>query len=888
LKHPITLAALLIAGTSSAADTAENLFPFSLPADCITEGITDLSFLNGAPANDLVSVRDGHFFAGGKRIRFWGTCVIGVACFPSREDAPLVARRLASRGMNQVRIHLIDGHHAPLGLFDPAHKGKLQIDPAQLDRLDCFISELKKCGIYVELPVHGYHWRNISGPTDYPGADFQKFSPFASGIPLWNDRFVEAEKQFARDFFGHVNPYTGKAYTEEPAVSSLEIVNENGLICAWRGGHFRKAWPDAMVADLQSHWNKFLKTRHATTDRLRQSWSTGEIHAEPRNMLENGDFSGGPSPWGLQCAKPSTATMAIVADGGPGRVPCVLIESDRAQERLAFVNLNQGGLVIEKDCRYQLSFCAKADIPTKAPAKLSVIVSMNHPPWSTVGLAASPEIGPEWGEVTLFFAGAQDEPAAKLMITPPLGASRVSLAALSLRKADVIGLPPGESLDAGNVSMPLAPEDCVRRTRQVAADFVDFLYEQDARYFDTMRDFLRNELGCKHPIKGTQVDQYSSYFSQARCDYLDSHGYWQHPSFPHKPWDPKDWTIGNSPMVNRGCEEVVELAGRRTIGRPYNISEYCHPAPSTYCAEQVPTIASLGALQDWDGIVFHCWQEMTYDWQRREAQKLPPDQIDGWFNMARHPIKLVTLPFGALAFRRGDVAPARGETPIGVTLDEEKRSLIGLSGSSWRSFDAAAGKGATWLDAFAHRIGLDLGSGATAPLADPGLRRAQSDTSELSCDLSDAVGGVLTVNAPRAKAVIGFGAGKTFELGDVTLRPGPTMQGGFSVITASAIRGDDFHSRGAGILVTATGYVENRGMGWNAEKTSVGDQWGDGPVMCEGIPFEMILKTKRASAWPLDSHGRRLDQINGDVTASGVRFVLDSRYKTLWYEIVPE
>jgi hypothetical protein len=879
----------LLLANLAAADTAAKLFPFTLPGDDLTQGVTDLSFLNDKPANDLVTVRDGHFYAGGKPVRFWGVCVIGVACFPTHEEAPLVARRLASRGMNQVRIHLIDGSYAPNGLFDPAYKGQLRILPAQLDALDYFIAELKRCGIYVELSVHGYHWRNITGAGDFPGFDPKKFAPFSSGIPLWNEGFLKTEKQFARDFFGHVNPYTGKAYTEDPCVACLEIINENGILCAWRGGHFRKAWPETMIADLQRHWNTFLQSRYSTTERLSQAWASGAIHADPRELLQDGDFVRGTPAWALQVAKPSTATMKIVAGGGPAGRPCLLLDSDRASHAKAFVILHQARLATEKGVRYRLSFQAKAETKADAPLRLAASVSMNHSPWSGVGLSGFADVGPQWSEVTLNFVGTQDEAAAKLMILPPVGASRVSLAGFSLRKADVTGLPPGESIEAGNVSMPLTPRDSVSRTRLVAADFVDFLYELDGRYFDVMREFLKNELGCKHPVKGTQVDQYSSYFSQARCDYIDSHGYWQHPSFPRKPWDSKDWTIGNSPMVNHGGEVVVELAARRVRGMPFNVSEYCHPAPSTYCAEQVPTIAAFGALQDWDGVVFHCWQELAYDWRHREVRRLPSDQIDSWFNMAHHPVKLVTMPFGALAFRRGDVAPAREESSIGVTLAEEKGWLIGLpAAQTWRSFGAAAGKGVTWRDAFTHRLSLDLGSSTVPPFVSPQRERAESDTGEVVCDQGDPAGGVLTVNAARAKAVIGFGAGKTFALGDVILKPGPTMQQGFAVITLSAVRGVTFHSPGAAILVTATGYVENSGMGWNADKTSLGNQWGKGPVMCEGIPLELIVKTKRATAWPLDDHGRRLAPVSGQSNAEGVRFTFGPRYKTLWYEIATQ
>ena len=73
MKSTLTLlAAMLLAPLTSlpAAGTDTNLFPFVLPADDITEGVTDLSFLNTKPATELVSVRDGHFFAGGQRIRF--------------------------------------------------------------------------------------------------------------------------------------------------------------------------------------------------------------------------------------------------------------------------------------------------------------------------------------------------------------------------------------------------------------------------------------------------------------------------------------------------------------------------------------------------------------------------------------------------------------------------------------------------------------------------------------------------------------------------------------------------------------------------------------------------------------------------------------------------
>lgn len=848
--------------------------------------MTDLSFLNAKPADKPVTVRDGHFLAGGERVRFWGAILIGADCFPPKEEAPQLARRLASRGFNMVRMHLFDGYYAPQGIFDPEHKGELRMVPEQLDRLDFLIAELKKAGIYVELPVHGWHWRNIQAASQFPGVDMQKLSAFGSGVPLWNEVFIEGEKRFAKEFIGHVNPYTGKAYPEEPAVACVEIINENGILCAWRGGYLRKAWPAELVADFQKAWTGFLKGRYKTHERLRKAWSASEVRADKAEMLKDGSFTEGMAKWYLQVVKPSTCTTELQPHGGPTGQPCAILNSERTSEPMAFVILQQAGLSIQKDCQYQLTFLARAE----EPAQLNVGISLNHPPWNGVGLSTRVEVSREWQEVSLPFTGTQDEAAAKVMITPLEGKSQISLTGLSLRKADVVGLPDGESLETGTIRMPLTPGDCVRRTPAFGTDFVDFLFETDRLYFAGMYDYLKNTLGCRQPIKATQVDQYSSFFSQAACDFVDSHGYYQHPHFPRKPWDAKDWTVANTPMVNHGGETVVELAGRRVRGKPYHISEYCHPAPSTYCAEQMPTVAAFGALQDWDGIVFHSWRELMYDWKRREIVKLPADRMDSFFNIARHPVKLVTVPFGTLAFRRGDVAPARMETAIGVTLEQEKRWLIEQQRRSdgWRGFAAAATLGITWRDAFTHRLALNLGSEAKSPFLPEDVTHATSDTGELLYDLSNAEAGALTVNTPRAKAVIGFGAGKTFDLGDVTLLPGPSRQGGFSVITASVVRGESFRSPGAAILVTATGYIENQGMGWNEKKTSVGDQWGAGPVLCEGIPFELVIQTKKASAWALDAQGRRSASLPATADIHGVKFTFGPQHKTLWYEIAAE
>ncbi len=174
------------------------------------------------------------------------------------------------------------------------------------------------------------------------------------------------------------------------------------------------------------------------------------------------------------------------------------------------------------------------------------------------------------------FRCAEAERQGRLMIPLAHGKNRFYFADFSLKKASLAGLPKHENLEAGNVGLPLAPVDCLARTPQVARDVVDFLYEIDDRYFTTIYDFLKNDLGCKHPIKGTQANSdYSSLFTQAKCDFLDVHGYWK---LPRIAADGKKWTFSNLPMVNARGSSLVSLASCRVKGKPFNVSEYGHPA----------------------------------------------------------------------------------------------------------------------------------------------------------------------------------------------------------------------------------------------------------------------------------------------------------------------
>ena len=85
------------------------------------------------------------------------------------------------------------------------------------------------------------------------------------------------------------------------------------------------------------------------------------------------------------------------------------------------------------------------------------------------------------------------------------------------------------------------------------------------------------------------------------------------------------------------------------------------------------------------------------------------------------------------------------------------------------------------------------------------------------------------------------------------------------------------------ILITATGDIANTDMGWkNAEKTTVGRDWGKAPVLVEGPAAKIELPGGgKFKAWALDERGQRSEEIP---VVDG-KLEIGPQFKTLWYEV---
>jgi hypothetical protein len=92
------------------------------------------------------------------------------------------------------------------------------------------------------------------------------------------------------------------------------------------------------------------------------------------------------------------------------------------------------------------------------------------------------------------------------------------------------------------------------------------------------------------------------------------------------------------------------------------------------------------------------------------------------------------------------------------------------------------------------------------------------------------------------------------------------------------------------ILIAATGWVQNTGaevedLGNN--RITLRNRWGSEPVLCEGIPAEVLLPAApdRVRFCPLDESGHRRAPVPVSARDGRTALHLGPEHKTVWYEV---
>jgi len=210
----------------------------------------------------LVVAESGHFeFADrpGQPARFYGVNLCFSALVLEHAEADALAVRLRMLGYNAVRIH-----HYESGVIDQGAADSLTPHAGNLDKLDYLVAALKRNGIYVTTDV--YVSRPVRASEVFPGAEGQIAMDSFKTLVLVNDRAFENWCAFARLFLGHVNPYTGMALAEDPALAGLVCINEGNA------GNFVEGLDDVTRPDWQRRLNEWLLDRYGDRAKLAEVW----------------------------------------------------------------------------------------------------------------------------------------------------------------------------------------------------------------------------------------------------------------------------------------------------------------------------------------------------------------------------------------------------------------------------------------------------------------------------------------------------------------------------------------------------------------------------------------------------------------------------------------
>ena len=191
--------------------------------------------------------RGNFVFEDGTPITFLGG---QINTFPEKEEAEWIVQWMRRHGLNYARSH---GFGLP--------------DEDDWDKLDYLIHQCKKAGIYLVLtPVYWTEFEVVD-----PEGKTVKTSSHV--ILFFNENMEMAVRELWKEFYSHMNPYTGLRYMEDPTIVSFELKNEDSSF--WALDWIRNGLP-VYWKEMQQQFSGFLKQKYGTTEALREAWTLEE------------------------------------------------------------------------------------------------------------------------------------------------------------------------------------------------------------------------------------------------------------------------------------------------------------------------------------------------------------------------------------------------------------------------------------------------------------------------------------------------------------------------------------------------------------------------------------------------------------------------------------
>ncbi|MCD4781113.1 MAG: carbohydrate binding domain-containing protein [Candidatus Omnitrophica bacterium] len=639
----------------SAEDNAEEWYPFYFENELDENSPLNIGKLVlDAPAgkHGFVKAVGDHFeFEDGTPARFWGTNLSMSACFPSKKDAVSIADRLAFFGFNAVRLHHMDFAFEPIGIFkdtSPAYKNKQLKDTQtlsekQLDRLDYLIYQLKKRGIYVNINLLvSRHFTEADGVPDA-----KTLGRGAKAVSLFDPKLIELQKKYALDLLTHYNPYTKLKYNKDPVITFVEITNENSLMHYWMQdrlnsdtGPWKNKLSDYYLEALDQLWNSWLEKKHGSVRNIKAVWENPVLPTSPPSSTENILHS----DWIAEKHRGAEAKIS----SSDNTFFINNIKTTKTTWHLQFKNTN---FPLVKDQIYKISFWAKSE----KNRPLTLIIMKNDAPYDNLGLTKKITLEPDWNDFTFYFRATETYAKSRATFILDNNTTPLFIKDIVLAPTQPLGLQPEERQSSQFTFTRPTYSNLPFYTSQRAKDIKEFYKATQKQCLTDMRSFLKNHCRIKIPITGIGgIRANEDITTLTETDYIDIHGYWDHPSFPNKKWDIQNFRVHNksistSPklgLISAFTEHQSAIKKLLTSNaKPITISEWNHCYPNQYAYETPVLLAHFARKNNWAAL-------FQFDFTHRKNSRLDEKKIKSFFDIYANTQQLILNSVASLIYHK--------------------------------------------------------------------------------------------------------------------------------------------------------------------------------------------------------------------------------------------
>lgn len=274
---------LFHAGRDRIPDDADidQWYPFQPSVDYEKPSELSLADWIEAPAgrHGRIQRRGDGLVYNGRPIKLWGLNVCYASCAPDRDLAERRAKFYARYGVNSVRLHKYADGPGWAGI--QAKGSFVEFDAEALDRMDYFVAQLKRAGIYVLLSSTfgvklGPDDRQRVAYIDEFGSGRNRVSTGHGSVFLSRELQDLQIEQIVK-LLEHRNPYTKMTYGADPAVAVVELFNEDSAL--FYGTLTRLQKVPTLRRRAAKRFCAWLEKRYGSEEALQEAWGEGALNS---------------------------------------------------------------------------------------------------------------------------------------------------------------------------------------------------------------------------------------------------------------------------------------------------------------------------------------------------------------------------------------------------------------------------------------------------------------------------------------------------------------------------------------------------------------------------------------------------------------------------------